>query len=43
MLKKGIGMGYVNKSHAKLGAEIFIKVRDKLVEATIVKLPFYKG
>ncbi|MBU1009345.1 MAG: glycine cleavage system aminomethyltransferase GcvT [Bacteroidetes bacterium] len=43
MLKKGIGMGYVPKSHSKLGTEIFIKVRDKLVPAVIVKLPFYKG
>ncbi|MDP3462819.1 MAG: glycine cleavage system aminomethyltransferase GcvT [Bacteroidales bacterium] len=43
MLKKGIGMGYVPASHSKLGSEIFIKVRDKLVPARIVKLPFYKG
>ncbi len=42
-LKKGIGMGYVNKGHTKLGAKIFIQIRNKAVPATIVKLPFYKG
>ena len=41
--KIGIGMGYVAKSHCKFGNEIFIKVREKLIPATIVKLPFYKG
>lgn len=43
MLKKGIGMGYVNKGHWAFGNEIFIKVRNKLLKAEIVKLPFYKG
>lgn len=43
MLKKGIGMGYLPKEYSKLGSTIHIKVRDKLMPATIVKLPFYKG
>jgi len=43
MLKKGIGMGYINKGHWAFGNEIYIKVRKKLVKAEIVKLPFYKG
>ncbi|NPA68512.1 MAG: glycine cleavage system aminomethyltransferase GcvT [Chlorobi bacterium] len=43
MLKKGIGMGYVNKGYWKFGNEIYIKVRNKLLKAEIVKLPFYKG
>ncbi len=43
MLKKGIGMGYINKSHTKLGTEIFIKIREKMIKAQVVKLPFYKG
>ncbi len=43
MLKKGIGMGYVNKGHWTFGNEIFIKVRNKLLKAEIVKLPFYNG
>jgi len=43
MLKKGIGMAYINKPFTKLGTQIFIKVRDKKLSAEIVKLPFYKG
>ena len=42
-LKKGIGMGYVSKEFRKSGTEIFIQIRKKLVPATVVKLPFYKG
>lgn len=42
-LKKAIGMGYVSREHASFGNEIFIKVRNKLLKAQIVKLPFYKG
>ncbi len=42
-LKKGIGMGYVKAGHLKVGSEIFIKVRKKLLKAQIIKLPFYKG
>ena len=43
MLKKGIGMGYVKKGFTKLDTEIYIKIRNKLLKAKIVKLPFYKG
>ncbi len=43
MLKKGIGMGYINKGSWKFGNEIFIKVRKKMLKAKIVKLPFYKA
>lgn len=42
-LKKGIGMGYVTKGNAGLGNRIFIKVREKLLAAEIVKTPFYKS
>lgn len=42
-LKKAIGMGYVATDHAKFGNEIFIKVRNKMLKAQIVKIPFYKG
>ena len=42
-LKKGIGMGYIDKPHHKLGTEIFIKIRNKNISAQVVKLPFYKG
>lgn len=41
-VKKAIGMGYVDKEHAKIGNEIYIDVRGKLNKAVIVKLPFYK-
>ena len=43
MLKKGIGMGYVKIGFTKLDTEIYIKIRNKLLKAKIVKLPFYKG
>ncbi len=41
-LNKGIGMGYVKTENAKFGNEIFIRIRNKLLKAQIVKLPFYK-
>lgn len=42
-LKKGIGLGYVKTGYTKFGSKIFIKVRNKSLEATVVKLPFYKS
>ena len=39
-LSKGIGMGYVETSQSKVGAEIFISIRDKSLKAQIVKMPF---
>ncbi len=42
-LDKAIGMGYVNVPHTKFDTEIYIKVRNKLLKAKVVKLPFYKG
>jgi aminomethyltransferase len=39
-LGKAIGMGYVNTALASLDSKIFIKVRDKMLEAKIVKVPF---
>ncbi len=41
-LAKAIGMGYVASSFAKAGTEIYIEVRDKLLKAQVVKIPFYK-
>ena len=41
-LKIPIGMGYVGTAHASIGNHIYIKVRDKLLKAIIVKFPFYK-
>lgn len=39
-LGKAIGMGYVRTVHASIGSEIFIKVRDKLLQAQVSKIPF---
>ena len=39
-LGKAIGMGYVSKEHSDLDSIIHVKVRDKLLQAKIVKLPF---
>ena len=41
-LGKGIGMGYVPATLSKPGQELFIKVRNKLLRAKVVKLPFVK-
>lgn len=42
-LNKNIGLGYVEFGLHKADTEIEIKVRDNLVKAKIVKLPFYKA
>ena len=42
-IKIGVGLGYVATEMSKVGTEIFIKVREKLLKAVIVKTPFYKG
>lgn len=42
-LQKGIGMGYVPTAFSKPDTEIFVKVRDKLLKAKTVKLPFVKN
>lgn len=41
-LQKGIGMGYIPKAYSKPGTEIFVKVRERLLKAVVVKLPFIK-
>jgi aminomethyltransferase len=38
-----IGMGYVPAEYAALDSEIYVKVREKLLKAKVVKMPFYKG
>ncbi|NKI28334.1 glycine cleavage system aminomethyltransferase GcvT [Arenibacter sp. 6A1] len=42
-LGKGIGLGYVPVEIAELGTKIYIQVRKKALQATIVKPPFYKA
>ena len=41
-LDKFIGMAIIASNYAKVGTEIGVKVRKKLVSAVIVKRPFYK-
>jgi aminomethyltransferase len=43
MLKKGIGMAYVDKPYWKDGSEIYIKVRNKFAKAVVQRPPFWKG
>jgi aminomethyltransferase len=39
-LGKAIGMGYVELAHAAIDSLVYIKVRDKLLQAKVVKIPF---
>jgi aminomethyltransferase len=39
-LNKAIGMGYVQLDHSTIDTVIFVKVRDKLLQAKVVKIPF---
>jgi aminomethyltransferase len=39
-LNKAIGMGYVRSAYATIDTPIFIKVREKLLMAKVVKVPF---
>ena len=41
-VKKAIGMAYVSVPYSKVDSEIYIKVRDRLLMAKVVKMPFYK-
>ncbi|MBP6687376.1 MAG: glycine cleavage system aminomethyltransferase GcvT [Lacibacter sp.] len=39
-LQKAIGLGYVATAQANFDAEIYVEVRDKLLKAKVVKIPF---
>ncbi|MEJ7681559.1 MAG: glycine cleavage system aminomethyltransferase GcvT [Segetibacter sp.] len=39
-LSKAIGLGYVKKEYASIDSKIYIKIRDKKLEAKVVKFPF---
>ena len=39
-LGKAIGMGYVRSAFATIDTPIFVKVRDKLLQAKVAKMPF---
>ncbi|MCQ2277834.1 MAG: glycine cleavage system aminomethyltransferase GcvT [Bacteroidales bacterium] len=38
---KNIGTALICNCHAKVDTEIYIKIREKLVKAVVVKMPFY--
>jgi len=40
-LKKGIGMGYVQTAYAQTGSSIYVGIRDKMLLACVVSMPFY--
>ena len=39
-LNKPIAMGYVNTNYSPIGTQVYVKVRDKLLIAKVVKMPF---
>ena len=39
-LGKAIAMGYVDKNYSNIDRQLFVKVRDKLLIAKVVKMPF---
>jgi aminomethyltransferase len=39
-LGKAIGMGYINKKFAAIDSEIYISIRNTLLKAKVVKIPF---
>ena len=42
-LQKSIGMAYVNSEYAKSDTMLYIQIRNKKLNAKVVKLPFYKS
>jgi len=43
MMKEGIGLAYLAKGYWKAGTNIYIRIRNKDVKATVVTLPIYKN
>ena len=41
-VKLSIGLGYVKSEYANAGSLLYLSIRNKLIAAEIVKLPFYK-
>jgi aminomethyltransferase len=39
-LGKAVGMGYVRSGYANIDTPIFVKIRDKLLQAKVAKMPF---
>jgi aminomethyltransferase len=36
-------MGHVPTAFAKVGTEVYVKIREKLLKGVVTKLPFVKG
>ena len=41
-LKKSIGMAYMPVGVSEVGADFQVKIRERLVDARVIKMPFYK-
>lgn len=41
-LQNPVGLAYVSSAFSKVDTELFIKVREQLIKAKVVKLPFFK-
>jgi aminomethyltransferase len=41
-LKKSLGLALVSAEHAKVGTALKVEIRNKLIDAVVVKAPFYK-
>jgi aminomethyltransferase len=41
-LDKNIALGYVPAAHAELGTKVGVEIRGKVIEAVVVKTPFYR-
>ena len=41
-LNKAIAMAYLDSAHSALGHAVYVDVRGRKLEATVVKLPFYR-
>ena len=39
-LKQGIALGYVKTPYAKVGTHVAVVIRERLIEAEVVKIPF---
>lgn len=40
VLKEGIGMAYLASEYAAVGTHVYVKIREKLIKAEVVKMPF---
>jgi aminomethyltransferase len=39
-LGSSIAMGYVDSAYAKLGSDVYLKIREKMYQTTVSKMPF---